>query len=175
MRCWSAYWSDSKFLYVDPIFIWQLPAWVSIVFPLLYRFLPFLKGMGPFESYAAAEQQARQLRQYQGWSPLQQQVFQASIEQKPDGRWGSKFTRTARDRIFEDVIRIPGLTTPISIPTLFIQPEKGVNRAEWQLKPYKTHLTNLQLHQVPGNHWPFLSQPESFNRTIAAFLASHSS
>ncbi len=157
---------------VDPIFIWQLPAWVRLVFPLLYRVLPFLKGMGPFESYAVAEQQARQLKQYQGWSPLQQHVFRASIEQKPDGRWGSKFTRTARDRIFEDVIRVPGLSAPISIPTLFIQPEQGVNRTEWQLKPYKTHLNNLQICQLPGNHWPFLSQPDTFNRTIEIFLTN---
>jgi hypothetical protein len=44
----------------------------------------------------------------------------------------SKFTIAARDkptvrlcdRIFEEVMRVPGLTAPIYIPTLFIQPEK---------------------------------------------------
>lgn len=156
---------------VDPIFIWQFPGWVQLIFPLLYRVLSFLKAMGPFDSYEAAEQQARQLKQYQGWSPLQQQVFQAGIEQKPDGSWGSKFTVAARDRIFEDVIRVSGLTVPLQIPTLFIQPEAGVNRAQWQLKPYKKYLENLRICQVPGNHWPFLSQPEPFNQTIETFLA----
>ena len=157
---------------VDPIFIWQLPGWVQLIFPLLYRVLSFLKAMGPFDSYEAAEQQARQLKQYQGWSPLQQQVFQAGIEQKPDGRWGSKFTVAARDRIFEDVIRVAGLTVPIQIPTLFIQPESGVNRAQWQLKPYKKYLKNLRIRQVPGTHWPFLSQPDPFNQAIKTFLAN---
>ena len=49
---------------VDPIFIWKMPSFLKITFPLLYRLLPFLKGMGPFDSYEEAEQQARQLNQY---------------------------------------------------------------------------------------------------------------
>ncbi|MFP4124825.1 MAG: alpha/beta fold hydrolase [Coleofasciculus sp.] len=158
---------------VDPIFIWKMPSLLKVTFPLLYRVLPFLKGMGPFESYEDAEQKVRQLSQYQDWTPLQQQVFQASIEQKPDGSWGSKFTVAARDGTFEDVMLVAGLTVPIHIPTLFVQPEKGVNRQDWQLKPYKTYLKNLQLCQVPGNHWPFLVAPEEFNRTVAAFLEQH--
>ncbi|MEQ9622400.1 alpha/beta fold hydrolase [Coleofasciculus chthonoplastes] len=158
---------------VDPIFIWKMPSLLKVTFPLLYRVLPFLKGMGPFESYEDAEQKVRQLSQYQDWTPLQQQVFQASIEQKPDGSWGSKFTVAARDGTFEDVMLVAGLTVPIHIPTLFVQPEKGVNRQDWQLKPYKTYLKNLQVCQVPGNHWPFLVAPEEFNRTVAVFLEQH--
>lgn len=156
---------------VDPIFIWKMPSFLNVTFPLLYRFLSFLKGMGPFNSYEEAEQVARQLNQYQGWSSLQQQVFQAGLEQKPDGSWGSKFTLAARDRIFENVMSVPGFTIPLEIPSLFIQPEKGLNRQDWQIKPYKTYLKNLRLCQVPGNHWPFLTQPETFNQTVAAFLA----
>ncbi|MCX7595819.1 MAG: alpha/beta hydrolase [Fischerella sp.] len=155
---------------VDPIFIWKMPSFLRITFPLLYRLLSFLKTIGPFASYEQAEQQARQLTEYQGWSPLQQQVFQAGIEQKQDGSWGSKFTIAARDRIFEEVMQIPGFTIPIHTPALFVQPEKGVNRQDWQLKPYKTYLKNLRLCKVPGNHWPFLSQPEAFNQAVEAFL-----
>ncbi|TVP61672.1 MAG: alpha/beta hydrolase [Nodularia sp. (in: Bacteria)] len=156
---------------VDPIFIWKMPDFLRFTFPLLYRFLSFLKGMGPFTSYAEAEAQARQLKQYEGWSTLQQQVFQAGIEQKPDGSWGSKFTIAARDGIFTDVMCVPGFIHPVDTPALFVQPEQGLNRQNWQIKPYKTHLKNFRLCQVPGNHWPFLTQPEAFNRTVAAFLA----
>jgi haloacetate dehalogenase len=155
---------------IDPIFVWKMPNFLKMTFPFLYQVLPFLKGMGPFATYEDAEQQARQLSLYEGWSPLQQQVFQAGIEQKVDGRWGSKFTIPARDGIFEDVMQVAGLTVPIDIPTLFIQPEKGVNRQDWQLKPYKTYLKNLRICQVPGNHWPFLVQPEVFHQTVEAFL-----
>jgi haloacetate dehalogenase len=155
---------------IDPVFVWKMPNFLKITFPFLYQVLPFLKGMGPFATYEDAEQQARQLSLYEGWSPLQQQVFQDGIEQKADGRWGSKFTLPARDGIFEDVMQVAGLTVPIDIPTLFIQPEKGVNRQDWQLKPYKTYLKNLRICQVPGNYWPFLVQPEAFNQTAEAFL-----
>ncbi len=155
---------------VDPIFIWKIPSIFKLTFPLLYRVLPFLQGMGPFASYEIAEAKARKMNQYQDWTQLQQQAFQAGIEQKSDGTWGSKFTIAARDRIFEEVMRIPGLTIPIEIPSLFIQPEKGVNRQEWQLKPYKTYFKNLQVQQVPGNHWAFLTKPDEFNQTVKAFL-----
>lgn len=158
---------------IDPIFVWKIPSLFKVTFPLLYRVLPFLQGMGPFSSYEDALNKARQLNLYQGWSPLQQQVFQAGIEQKPNGSWGSKFVVQARDKIFEDVMRVPGLTVPIDNPTLFIQPEKGVNRGDWQLKPYKTYLKNLRICKVPGNHWPFLLSPETFNSTVEAFLAEH--
>jgi haloacetate dehalogenase len=156
---------------IDPIFIWKMPSIFRLTFPLLYRYLSFLKGMGPFTSYEVAEAQAKQLNQYQGWSTLQQQIFQTGIEQKPDGSWGSKFTVNARDGIFEDVMQVPGFTIPVNTPTLFIQPEQGLNRFDWQIKPYKTYLKNLRLCQVPGNHWPFLTAPEAFNQTVATFLA----
>lgn len=155
---------------VDPIFIWKMPSFLKLTFPFLYRVLPFLKGMGPFPSYEEAEQQAKQLNQYQGWTALQQQVFQAGIEAKSDGTWGSKFTTSARDEIFLEVMRVAGLTTSIDISTLFVQPEKGVNRMEWQLQPYKKFLKNLQICPTPGNHWCFLTQPEEFNHAVTSFL-----
>lgn len=157
---------------VDPIFIWKIPSLFKITFPLLYRVLPFLKSMGPFASYEDAEKQIRQLAQFQAWTPLQQQVFQAGIEQKPDGTWGSKFTIAARDGIFEAVMQVPGFVTPLDIPALFVQPQKGVNRQDWQMQPYKTYLQNLRISQVTGNHWPFLTHPDEFNQTVAAFLAA---
>jgi pimeloyl-ACP methyl ester carboxylesterase len=155
---------------VDPFFINTMPSWIKLTFPLIYRVLPFLKTMGPFASYEQAQQQARQLKQYRGWSPLQQAVFQASMEQKPDGRWGSKFVVQARNEIFEDVMRVAGLTQPVEIPTLFLQPQAGLNRTAWQLQPYRTYLKNLQIQQIPGNHWCFLVEPAAFNSSVAAFL-----
>lgn len=156
---------------VDPIFIWQMPGWLRLSFPVLYRLLPFLKTMGPFVSYDAAVTQARTLKEYRAWTPLQQEVFEAGMEQKADGRWGSKFTIAARDRIFEDVLRVPGFTHPVEVPTLFVQPEKGVNRAEWQLAPYRQYLPHLHLRKVPGNHWPFLEQWETFTQVLESFWA----
>jgi pimeloyl-ACP methyl ester carboxylesterase len=156
---------------VDPFFINAIPRWLKPTFPWLYRILPFLKMLGPFETYEQAKRQAQQLKQYDGWSTWQQAVFEAGIEQKPDGRWGSKFVVQARDEIFADVMEVAGLTTAIAIPTLFIQPERGLNRTAWQLKPYRTYLQNLKLTQVPGNHWCFLGEPIAFNHAIATFLA----
>ncbi|NES86607.1 MAG: alpha/beta hydrolase [Moorea sp. SIO2B7] len=158
---------------VDPFFIKKIPSWFKITFPLLYKVLPFLKGMGPFASYEQAEQLARQLKQYQGWTPLQQKVFEFSIEEKSNGIWGSKFVVQARNEIFEDVMQVAGLTEIIDIPTLFVKPEKGLNRTEWQLKPYKTYLKDLQICEVTGNHWAFLVQPEAFNKAVEEFLALH--
>lgn len=155
---------------VDPIFITKMPAIFKLSLPIVYRKLDCLKGMGPFSSYEEAEELARQLSQYKGWSSLQQQVFQEGIEQKPDGQWGSKFVIPARNQIFSEVMKVAGLTQKINIPALFIQPESGVNRTDWQLKPYQKYLTNLKIKQVPGNHWPFLVQPEKFNQTVAEFL-----
>lgn len=155
---------------VDPIFISKMPSILKLSFPILYRTLDCLKMMGPFPSYEAAEAQAKKLSQYRGWNELQQLVFSENIEQKADGSWGSKFALQARDGIFEEVMRFDGLSKPIQLPTLFIQPQKGVNRTEWQLKPYKTFLKNLQIRLLPGNHWPFLVEPEVFNRTVAEFL-----
>ena len=155
---------------VDPIFIWKMPDFFKLSFPILYRVLPFLKGMGPFESYESAEEQARQLNQYKDWTPLQQKVFQNSIEQREDGTWVSKFTIAARDGIFDEVMREPGLIEAVNIPSLFIQPEKGVNRQNWQLKPYKTHLKNLEISKLPGYHWCFMTEPEAFNQKVGEFL-----
>lgn len=155
---------------VDPFFINAMPRWLKPTFPVLYRVLPFLKMLGPFDTYEQAEHQARQLKQYAGWSDWQQAVFATSVEQKPDGRWGSKFVVQARDEIFEDVMEVAGLTTAIALPTLFVQPEQGLNRTAWQLKPYRTYLQNLTLVQVPGNHWCFLVEPIAFNQAIASFL-----
>lgn len=158
---------------VDPIFIWKMPSFLKLTFPLLYKVLPFLKTMGPFTSYEEAEQQIKQLSQFAGWSAVQQQVFQGGIEQKPDGTWGSKFTIAARDGIFDAVLEVPGFINPVYTPALFIQPKKGVNRQDWQIQPYKTNLKNLTFKKLPGNHWPFLTKPEEFNQTVAEFLASH--
>ena len=155
---------------VDPFFNGRMPGWVKIAFPLLYHTLSFLQGMGPFDSYEVATQQARQLKQFQGWSDLQQRVFQAGIEQKPDGSWGSKFTVPARNQIFPDSVAVAGLTQPVSTPTLLVQPEQDLNRWDWQLKPYRTYLTNCCICQVPGNHWPFLGEPDPFNQAVATFL-----
>ncbi|MBE9042380.1 alpha/beta hydrolase [Oscillatoriales cyanobacterium LEGE 11467] len=159
---------------VDPIFVYGMPGILRLSFPLFYRLLPFLQGMGPFESEAAAIAKARQMKQYRDWTPLQEAVFRQSIEQKPDGRWGSKFTIAARDRIFDAVLRVPGLTRSVSVPTLFVQPESGVNRYNWQLKPYQKHLSHLEIRRVPGNHWAPLGEPEAFNAAIAPFLERHS-
>ncbi|OLP20487.1 alpha/beta hydrolase [Leptolyngbya sp. 'hensonii'] len=155
---------------IDPFFINRLPAWMQITFPMLYRLLPFLKTMGPFQTYEQAEHLARSLKQYRGWSDFQRQVFQRGMEQKADGQWGSKFVFQARDETFLDVMQVAGLTEPISIPTLFLQPEQGLNRTAWQLQPYRAHLKQLQIQKVPGNHWCFLVEPEAFNAAIAAFL-----
>ncbi|HEY9881197.1 MAG TPA: alpha/beta hydrolase [Leptolyngbyaceae cyanobacterium] len=158
---------------VDPIFVYGLPEIFRVTFPLFYQILPFLKGMGPFGSFPQAVEKAKTLKQYREWTPLQEAVFTASLEQKPDGRWGSKFTIAARNGIFEDVLKVPGLTEPIEVPTLFVQPEAGVNRYDWQLKPYKRYLKNLTLQSVPGNHWAFLGEPVAFNQTVETFLATN--
>jgi pimeloyl-ACP methyl ester carboxylesterase len=159
---------------VDPFFINSISRWLKPTFPMLYRVLPFLKMLGPFETHAQAEQQARKLKQYKGWSDLQQAVFEAGIEQKPDGQWGSKFVVQARDEIFNDVMETAGLTTEIAIPTLFVQPQQGLNRMSWQLKPFRIYLQNLQIVEVPGNHWCFLVEPDPFNQTLKTFLGSRS-
>ena len=69
-------------------------------------------------------------------------------------------------------MKYAGLTEDINIPTLFIKPEKGLNRTAWQLKPYKTYLKQLEIAEVPGNHWAFLVEPTPFNETVETFLAT---
>lgn len=159
-----------QLILVDPYFVNQLPGWLRPTFPFFYKVLPFLKVMGPFASYGQAEVVARSLKQYRGWSDLQQAVFREGLAEQPDGTWISKFAIAARNGVFEDVVSTTGLTTPLTIPTLLVIPEKGLNRSAWQLKPYRTYLTQLQQISVPGNHWPHLVAPEAFNRTIMAFL-----
>ncbi len=156
----------------DPVFIGKMPGLLKVTFPLLYRTLETLKGMGPFDSFSEAETLAKQLGKYAGWSQLQQIVFQESMEKKADGKWGSKFVVPARNEIFEEVMRVPGLTEYIDVPTLFIQPEKGLNRSELQIKPYQNYLRNLKMQKIPGNHWAFLVEPEKFNQTVGEFLES---
>ena len=160
----------NSLILVDPFYIGKLPSWLQITFPFLYRVLPFLQGMGPFTNRAAAVELAKKLKQYRQWTPLQQQVFDASIEAKSDGTWGSKFTVPARNQIFTDVMQQAGLTKSLAIPSIFIQPTKGLNRTQWQLKPYRRYLSNLEIEEVSGNHWAFLVNPEEFNRVVAKFL-----
>jgi pimeloyl-ACP methyl ester carboxylesterase len=160
----------NSLILVDPIFIMKLPGLFKLTLPILYRQLDCLKLIGPFTSFEQAENLAKQLAQFSGWSDLQQELFILGMEQKPDGSWGSKFGIAARNEIFEQVMEVPGLTENIDIPTLLIQPEKGVNRMEWQLKPYKQYLTRLEIQRVAGNHWSFLVEAEGFNQTVERFL-----
>ncbi|MEG4106818.1 alpha/beta hydrolase [Microcoleus sp. S13_C5] len=155
---------------VDPIFITKLPAAMKLTLPIVYRKLDCLKCVGPFATLAQAEAAAKQSGEYADWSEVQQMVFQHQIEQKSDGTWGSKFAIAARNQIFAEVMKVAGLTENIDIQTLFVQPEKGVNRMAWQMQPYKRYLKNLTVAKVPGNHWSFLTEPETFNQTVAEFL-----
>ncbi|MEG3925114.1 MULTISPECIES: alpha/beta hydrolase [unclassified Microcoleus] len=155
---------------VDPIFITKMPAAMKLTLPIVYRKLDCLKCVGPFATLSQAEAAAKQSGEYADWSDVQQMVFQQQIEEKSDGSWGSKFAIAARNQIFAEVMKVAGLTENIEIQTLFVQPEKGVNRMAWQMQPYKRYLKNLTVAKVPGNHWSFLTQPETFNQTVADFL-----
>jgi pimeloyl-ACP methyl ester carboxylesterase len=155
---------------VDPIFITKLPAAMKLTLPIVYRKLDCLKCVGPFATLSQAEAAAKESGEYADWSDVQQMVFQYQIEQKSDGTWGSKFAIAARNQIFAEVMKVAGLTENIDIQTLFVQPEKGVNRMAWQMQPYKRYLKNLTVAKVPGNHWSFLTEPETFNQTVADFL-----
>lgn len=156
---------------VDPFFIDKMPSWIRITFPILYQVLPFLKITRSFDSYQSIEAIARQLKQYKGWSNLQQEVFKNAIEQKADGSWSSKFTLSARGEIFEDVMGFAGLTKTLDIPSLLILPQQGLNRTAWQIQSYKKYLTSLEIKKIPGNHWAFLGEPETFNQVVAEFLS----
>lgn len=156
---------------VDPFFIDKMPNWIRITFPILYQVLPFLKITRSFDSYQSIEAIARQLKQYKGWSNLQQEVFKNAIEQKADGSWSSKFTLSARGEIFEDVMGFAGLTKALDIPSLLILPQQGLNRTAWQIQSYKKYLTSLEIKKIPGNHWAFLGEPETFNQAVAEFLS----
>ncbi|ANV90548.1 alpha/beta fold hydrolase [Picosynechococcus sp. PCC 8807] len=154
----------------DPFFMGQLPLWWRYTFPIGYRVLPFLKLLGQFESYHQAEAIAKKLKQYRGWNEWQQAICRESFLENPDGTWTSKFVKRACDEIFLDILRVNGLTQPLGMPSLFVRPEGGLNRLEFQLKPYRQYLTNLQWQKVPGNHWAHMVEPEPFNQAIANFL-----
>ena len=156
---------------VDPFFIDKMPSWIRITFPILYQVLPFLKITRSFDSYQSIEAIARQLKQYKGWSNLQQEVFKNAIEQKADGSWSSKFTLSARGEIFEDVMGFAGLTKTLDIPSLLILPQQGLNRTAWQIHSYIKYFTSLEIKMIPGNHWAFLGEPETFNQAVAEFLS----
>lgn len=156
---------------VDPFFIDKMPSWMRITFPILYQVLPFLKITRSFDSYQSIEAIASQLKQYKGWSNLQQEVFKNAIEQKADGSWSSKFTLSAREEIFEDVMGFAGLTKTLDIPSLLILPQQGLNRTAWQIQSYKKYLTSLEIKKIPGNHWAFLGEPETFNQAVGEFLS----
>lgn len=156
---------------VDPFFIGRIPSWTRVTFPLLYGTLPFLKLMGPFESRDRAVAVARSLKQFRDWTPLQQQAAAVNLEQKPDGSWGSKLAVAARNEIFEDTMQTAGLTEPIAVPTLLLLPEKGLNRTDFQIAPFRRYLQNLTIRAVPGNHWAFLTDPDPFSAAIATFFA----
>ena len=155
---------------VDPFIPQRIPRAFVLTYPILFRTLPFLQGLGPFSSYTEAEQKAQRRKPLRGWNALQKQVFEEGVEPLDDGHWTSKFSRHARDQVFDAVMHTATLTKPLIPPTLFIQPEHGINRFQWQLRPYETHARRLERRSVPGHHWPFLTHPESFNETVAEFL-----
>lgn len=161
----------NRLVLLDPFFVNRLPRLFRPTFPILYRTLPFLKIMGPFPDYATAAATARTLKQYRGWSPLQQAVFAAALEQKLDGTWGSKFAIAARNGVFADILQQPGLTAPLALPTLLLLPAAGLNRMDWQIRPYRRYLTPLTIRTIPGNHWAHLVAPAACNTAIAAFLS----
>ncbi|MEM9265152.1 MAG: alpha/beta hydrolase [Cyanobacteria bacterium P01_F01_bin.13] len=172
----ATYWATrqpEKFLsmvLVDPIFVYGVPGIFRLTFPLFYGTLPFLKGMGPFTDWDTAIEQGKQMKQYRDWNPLQESVFRESLEEKSNEQIGSKFTQAARDGIFDAVLRVPGLIKEIQVPSLFMQPEAGVNRFDWQLKPYQKYLKNLEIQPVQGNHWAFLVEPAAFSKALINFL-----
>lgn len=155
---------------VDPFFIGKMPDWLQITFPLLYRTLPFLQMCGPFPDRATAEATAKTLKQYREWNALQSATFAANIEQKPDGTWGSKLDLLARDRIFEDVMRVSGITQPIQIPTLLMLPDRGLNRFAWQIQDFYRFCSALVVESIPGNHWAFLAHAPEFAQVIDRYL-----
>jgi pimeloyl-ACP methyl ester carboxylesterase len=155
---------------VDPFLIQKLPGWMELSFPILYRTLPFLQLLGPFPSAEAAIAKAKTLKQYREWTPFQEAIFREGMELKPDGQWGSKFTIAARNGIFQEVMKVAGLTRSLPIPSLLLQPTAGVNRTAWQLAPYHRHLSPLTHHVIPGHHWAFLSDPDRCETEILTFL-----
>ncbi|MBD3563413.1 alpha/beta hydrolase, partial [Planktothrix sp. FACHB-1355] len=58
------------------------------------------------------------------------------------------------------------------VATLLLLPEQGLNRSEFQIKPFRTYLKNVSMQKIPGNHWAFLVEPDAFNQAVAKFLNS---
>ncbi|MEM6256315.1 MAG: alpha/beta hydrolase [Cyanobacteria bacterium P01_D01_bin.156] len=172
--CWATRQPECflSMVLVDPIFVYGMPGIFRLTFPFFYGTLPFLKGMGPFADWEVAISQGKRMKQYRDWNNLQATVFEESLEEKSDGSIGSKFTQAARDGIFDAVLRVPGLISDIQGPSLCMQPEAGVNRFDWQLKPYRKYLKNLAVETFPGNHWAFLVEPEAFNHSLKGFFQS---
>lgn len=154
----------------DPFFNDKIPQWWTLTFPLAFKVLPFLKLVGEFASYEQAEAIAKGLKQFRGWNEWQQAIFQSAMEQDEQGRWHSKCVKRACDEIFLDVMQEQGVSCELTMPSLFIQPEKGLNRLAFQLAPYKKSLKNLTWQTVPGHHWAHIVEPQAFNRAIASFL-----
>ncbi len=155
---------------IDPFFINSMPSIFKLSFPLLYKVLPFLKLMQSFPDYESAQIVGKSLKQYQGWTSWQKEIFDYGMEEKADRTWSSKFSIPARNEIFIDVMKQKGLSKKLDIPSLLVLPENGLNRSSWQIKPYEKYLTNLQKATVKGNHWAFVVEPDDFNKTIENFL-----
>ncbi|AFY39548.1 alpha/beta hydrolase fold protein [[Leptolyngbya] sp. PCC 7376] len=155
----------------DPFFNSKIPNWWTITFPIAYKVLPFLKLMGEFPSYEKVEAIAKNLKQFRGWNEWQEAIFKASIEPTEHGRYRSKFVKRACDGIFLDVMQEVGVGSEIEIPSLFIQPEKGLNRLSFQLAPYRKYLKHLTWQVVPGNHWAHIVEPAAFNQAVIEFLS----
>ncbi len=155
---------------IDPFFLEPFPRWTKFTFPLLYRTLPFLRLLGPFPDRKAAETCARQLKQYRDWSPLQQQVFEAAVEQKPDATWGSRFCTAARDGVFEACLFEAAIAAPLETPVLLLLPEQGLNRSRRQIRSLLRHARRLQIRTIPGNHWAHLTQPLDCAVILDTFL-----
>ncbi len=161
-----------KLVLVDPFFMGTIPPFLKVTYPLLYRVLSFLKLSQSFPNFEQIQTTAQQLPEFQGWSELQKAVFFGNVEERGDRTWSSKFSQQARDEVFSECMTVPGLTQPLAIPTLLIKSTQGVNRSEWQLKPYRRYLHPLDIQTIEGNHWAFLTNPEDFNSRVRQFLAS---
>ena len=154
----------------DPFFNGKIPQWWTLTFPIAYKVLPFLKLMGDFSSYEKVEAIAKGLKQFRGWNEWQEAIFKASIEPADNDQYRSKFVKRACDGIFLDVMQEVGVGSEMAMPSLFIQPTKGLNRLSFQTAPYRKYLTNLTFQTVPGNHWAHIVEPAAFNQAIAQFL-----
>jgi hypothetical protein len=72
--------------------------------------------------------------------------------------------------VFEDVLGIAGFQKSVSLPTLLILPEQGLNQFAWQTRDFHQFCERLTVQTVPGNHWPFLNDPIGFAEAIDRWL-----